>query len=158
MKKLVIISILALVAGLNALYLTYNAYLIKWDKNTPSYMVGIEENGNKMWFACDFNSTFSCSWVFSHDFARLFWIPFSLLALIVYPTILILSILAIKWKVKNIYKILTIIASLGVLFNSYIIFNEYLVSTYCVLCLICSAIIITILILSIMWMKESKSK
>jgi uncharacterized membrane protein len=43
--------------------------------------------------ACDLNSTFSCSSVFKEDFAWIFGLPFSGIALAVYPIIAIIAIL-----------------------------------------------------------------
>ena len=156
-KKLLTIIILSLIASLNAAYLTYNAYLLKASQ-TQFQLNWFNWNSDVVWFACDFNSTFSCSSVFTHDFSWIFGIPFSLLALIVYPIILVIAFLGIKEKIKNVYKILLAIVAGWVLFNWYIIFNEYLVWVYCFLCLLCTAIIIAIWTISIFWLKEKKIK
>ncbi len=153
MKKLTAIIVLSFIASINALYLTYNAYILKWAQNQFN-IENINWVNPSLWFACDFNSTFSCSSVFSHDFAWIFGIPFSMLALIVYPTILILAFLAIKWKIRNIYKILLTITAMWILFNWYVIINEYIVWVYCLLCIICTAIIISIGWISIAWLKQ----
>jgi len=144
---------MSVIASFNAWYLTKNAYLLKSSENKFD-INNIAWDQSILWYVCDVNSTFSCSTVFNHDFSWIFWIPFSLLALIVYPAILILAILAIKWKIKNVYKILLYIVAWWILFNGYIIVNEALVWVYCILCLICTLIIIAIWIISIYWLKE----
>jgi len=150
-KKLITIIVLSFLATINAAYLTYNAYILKASKNQfQIWWI----NNNEIWFACDINSTFSCSSVFTYDFAWIFWIPFSLIALIVYPIILIIAFLAIKNKIKNVYKILLVLVVLWIIFNWYIIFNEYFSWVYCFLCLICTAIIIAIWWISLLWLKE----
>jgi uncharacterized membrane protein len=103
MKKLITIIMLSFIASLNAAYLTYNAYLLKASENTFNIELG---DNSVIEFACDFNSTFSCSSVFSHDFAWVFGVPFSLIALIVYPIIMLIAYLGIKEKIKNVYKII----------------------------------------------------
>ncbi len=153
MKKLITIIILSFIASINAAYLTYNAYLLKASQNVFN-LWNINTNTDVIWFACDINSTFSCSSVFTNDFAWMFWVPFSLIALIVYPIILLVALLWIKNKIKNVYKILLAIVAGWIIFNWYVIVNEYFVWVYCFLCLICTAIIIAIWGLSIAWLKE----
>lgn len=155
MKKLITIMILSFIASINAVYLTYNAYLLKASENTFN-IEWISNNSIK--FACDFNSTFSCSSVFNHDFAWIFGIPFPLIALIVYPIIMLIAYLGIKEKIKNVYKVILAMSIWWVLFNSYIIVNEYIIWVYCLLCLMCTAIIIIIWWLSIVWIKEKSTK
>ena len=156
-KKLITIVILSFLASINAAYLTYNAYILKASQNLFQ-ISWLSVNENIAWFACDINSTFSCSSVFTHDFAWTFWIPFSLIALIVYPIILIVAFLWIKEKIKNVYKIIMLMVIGWIIFNWYIIVNEYFVWVYCFLCLICTAIIIAIWGLSIIWLKEKYTK
>lgn len=152
-KKLITIIALSFIASINAAYLTYNAYILKASETTFNIWW---IDSNVVWFACDINSTFSCSSVFTHDFAWTFWIPFSLIALIVYPVIMLIAFLGIKEKIKNVYKILLAMVIWWIIFNWYIIVNEYFVWVYCFLCLICTAIIITVWGLSLMWLKEKK--
>lgn len=148
-KILFVIILLSLIATFNAAYLTYMAYSIK----APlAYGQAITP------FACDFNSVLSCSGVFSHSFAWFFGIPFSLLALIVYPIIIAVATLWFIEKIKNHFTILFYMGIGGVLFNGYIIYNEILVNVFCLLCLMCTVIIIAIIILSKIWMCSSKKK
>jgi len=149
--KLKIITLLWLAGTIDAAYLTNEAYKIK-DKLQTFWNFWWEQ----IWMACDVNSTFSCSTVFKEDFAWIFGLPFSGIALAVYPIIAIIAILWLKWKIKNHFKILLIMAIWGLLFNSYVIYNEYLIWAYCLLCIICTAIIITVWSLSIAWLKNKK--
>ncbi len=153
MKKLITIIILSFIASINAAYLTYNAYLLRASQNQFNLW---NWNTDVVGFACDINSTFSCSSVFTHDFAWMFGIPFSLIALIVYPIILIIAFLWIKNKINNMYKILLIMVIWWIIFNWYVIINEYFAWVYCFLCLICTAIIIAIWGLSLVWFKTKK--
>lgn len=154
-KKLIAIIIMSFIATINAAYLTYNAYILKASQESFDLL---GQNLQVIAFACDFNSTFSCSSVFTHDFAWIFGIPFSLIALIVYPIILLIAFLAIKNKIKNAYKILLTMVIWWIIFNWYIIVNEYFVWVYCFLCLICTLIIIAIGWISIAWLKENNTK
>jgi uncharacterized membrane protein len=105
---------------------------------------------------CDINNTFSCSSVFSNNFSWIFWVPFSMIAMFVYPLIAIIALLWIFWKINNPFKILFIIWIWWLIFNGYVVYNEYMIWAYCLLCLICTAIIILILILSKIWYLEYK--
>ena len=137
-NKLIIIILLSMIAVFNASYLTIGAYeLLEAKANSTSIVP----------FACDLNSTFSCSGVFTHTFSRPFWIPFSLIALFVYPMIILIAGLWLAWKIKNHFTILFYMWIGWFLFNSYFIVNEIIVNTYCVLCLMCTVIIVAIAIL-----------
>jgi uncharacterized membrane protein len=150
-KKLLIILVLSIAWIIDAAYLTYIAFLSKAQTK-------IFWGEGDLWFACDVNSTFSCSSVFNESFAWILWIPFSGIALAVYPILAIIALLWLKGKIKNHFKILLILAILGLLFNLYVIFNEYLIWAYCLLCLICTWIIITIWTLSYIWMNKKNDK
>jgi len=147
-KRLISIIILGMIGTFNAIYLTIGAYKIQaaqvfWWTDLPSSF-------------CDINSTFSCSTVFSFDFSWVFWIPFSLYAAFVYPTIIIIAILGIMGIIKNHYKILLYISLAGLVFNWYIIANESIKWVYCLLCLMCTGIIIAIWIMSYIAICEEK--
>lgn len=146
-NKLIIIIILSLVAVFNAGYLTNSAYELLQSKVNSTWILP---------FACDINSTFSCSWVFTHNFSRPFWIPFSLIALFVYPAIILIATLWLFWKIKKHFTILFYMWIAWFLFNSYFIINEIIVNTYCPLCLMCTAIIISVAILWKLWELEQK--
>ena len=136
-KKLIMIILLALVGTGNAAYLTYYAYTSKATAAVFGW-VWISQ------FACDVNDTFSCSSVFNESFAWILGIPFSAIALVVYPVLAIVALLWLLKKTKNHFHILLTMAIWWLMFNGYVIANEYFASVYCLLCLICTAIIIII--------------
>ncbi|MDD2871147.1 MAG: vitamin K epoxide reductase family protein [Candidatus Gracilibacteria bacterium] len=137
--KLIIIIILSIIAIFNASYLTIGAYdLLEAKRNSTGIIP----------FVCDINSTFSCSSLFNYSFTRIFGVPFPLIALFVYPMIILIAILGLTGVIKKHFSILFYLGIGGFLFNSYFIVNEIMVNTYCLLCLMCTFIIITIAILS----------
>ncbi|MBW7954398.1 vitamin K epoxide reductase family protein [Candidatus Gracilibacteria bacterium] len=142
MKKLYAIFALAIVAMGNAIYLTISAF------NYAS--------GDKSSLFCDINNTFSCSTLFSYDFATIFGLPFPAIAMIVYPILAILAIVGAIYKLKGLFKVILTISIMGIMFNSYIIYNEFQVMVFCPACLFCTVIIITIAIMSYIGNKEEK--
>ncbi len=141
-KKLITIAIISSLASMNALYLTYSAYELKANLSS--------------WSFCDISNTFSCTSVFNNDFAWFWGIPFSEIALVVYPILVGLAIWWLMWNSKKAYLSILILSIWWLLFNSYIIFNEYGIWTYCILCLICTLIITINWILAFIWLKKSK--
>jgi len=141
--KLITIAILSFIASINAGYLTYSAYQLKAKLASESF--------------CDINSTFSCTSVFNNDFAWFWWIPFSEIALVVYPILLWLAIWGLRWNIKKAYLSILVLSVWWLAFNSWIIFNEYTIWTYCILCLICTLIITINWILSAIWLKKCNS-
>ena len=139
MKKIYAILALAFISFLNAAYLTISAYSLKAE---------MAASGEATEFFCDINSVFSCSNLFLQDFAWIFWVPFSLIALIVYPIIFTLAFLGLKTKNINFFKATGLMAIWGVMFNGYIIFHEIQIPIICLACLACTIAIITIGILS----------
>ncbi|MGE4444263.1 MAG: vitamin K epoxide reductase family protein [Candidatus Altimarinota bacterium] len=143
MKKLYAILILALASLGNAIYLTISAFNYK--------------AGDTSAFFCDVNDTLSCSNLFAFPFAWIFGIPFPAIAMVVYPIIALIALLAILGKTKKHFIFLLIIALMGMSFNSYIIYNEYLIGIYCLACLACSIAITSIAILSGIGIKEKSN-
>jgi uncharacterized membrane protein len=141
MKKFTVIMILSVIATINAWYLTSKAF---------GYFAGKT--------FCDINSTWSCWNVVSHPAAFIGPIPFPMVALVVYPVIFLLAWLGLRSAhKKKFYTILTYLAAWGLLFNSYFIAQEaFVIKAFCPLCLLCTWIIIAILIMSIVWAKQSK--
>ena len=139
-KKLLTIAIISFIASINAAYLTYSAYQLKAKLSA--------------WSFCDLSQTFSCSSVFNYDFAWFGQIPFPAIALIVYPILVWLAIWGLKWNYKKAYLSILILSVGWLLFNSYIIFNEYQIGSYCLLCLLCTAIITVNGILAFVGMKS----
>ena len=141
-KKLISIIVLALVGTFNAAYLTYYAFVAQAAK---TQVFGWKA---ELGFACDFNSTFSCSSVFNESFAWILWVPFSAIALVIYPVLAIVALLGLLGKMKKHFSILLAMAIWGLMFNGYVIYNEYVVWVYCALCLACTWIIIAIWVMS----------
>ncbi len=130
-KKYTLILSLAIIAIINATYLSWSAYKML--------------SGEKTSLGCDINPTFSCSNVIIHPDTMIFGIPFPYLALIVYPVIAALALWGLTSNHHKPAKIIKWIALAGMCFNAYILTMETLfVHAYCILCLICVAIIITI--------------
>lgn len=138
MKKYIAIILLSLIAFINAGYLTNKAYFLK---NTP-----VSERPMSF---CDINQTFSCTTVLDSPYAEVFGLPFPLIALFVYPIIAFIAFLGYRAKSMNHFKYLLALGIGGTMFNSFFIFREYMyIGAYCYLCLICSAIIVTISVIS----------
>lgn len=130
-NKYILILTLAIIAIVNAAYLSWSAHRML--------------SGEQVSLGCDINPTFSCSNVIIHPDTMMAGIPFPYLALIVYPLISALAIWGLRTKTNKPAKIINWIALAGILFNGYIISQEVLyVHAYCLLCLICAAIIVTI--------------
>lgn len=143
MKKFTIIILLAIVATINAWYLTAKAYWILWDGQG----------------FCDINSRWSCANVVNHPAAYIWPIPFPAIALVVYPIIIALAIMWLYCKDggKKNYKILTFLSAAWALFNWYIIYQEtFTIKAFCPLCLLCTVIIISIFWISLAGWKKAK--
>lgn len=133
-NKYILILVLALIALGNAAYLSYTAYQLLHP------VAGVTVTS-----ACDISKTLSCSNVIVHPDTMIAGIPFPYLALVVYPLITLLAIWGLATKTNKPARIINYIALAGILFNGYIISQEVLyVHAYCLLCLICAAIIVTI--------------
>ncbi len=148
MKKLIAVLILALIAFVNASYLTYRSYEL--DKQ-------IQANWKMEASFCDVSNTLSCSTVLKNPYAKVFWIPFTTIAMAIYPIIFAIAFLWILWLLKNSFLILTILWIWWILFNSYFIYQEFFnIKAFCLLCILCSGIILTIAIISIFWLYDKK--
>lgn len=146
MKKYLAIIALSCIAFINALYLTDRAYYLK---ETP-----ISERPLSF---CDINSTFSCTNVLESPYSEVFGVPFPAIALFVYPILALLAFLGYRNASSKYFKPLLILALMGVAFNGTIIYREAVyIGAFCYLCLICSAIIVTIAILSAIGTCEKK--
>lgn len=147
MKKLFIaIMVLAAVAFGNAVYLTNQAYTLK---------TKIEESAGTYSTFCDINSTFSCSNVLLSPRAQFFGLPFPAVAMVVYPIIFLIALLGYLGICRKPFPILAGMAVGGMCFNGYYIYQEAVyIGSYCPLCLMCSAIIISMLVISLYGMKQ----
>jgi uncharacterized membrane protein len=122
---------------INAGYLSYLYIQEKADSN----MIGM----------CDVNSTFSCSSVISSPYAQFLGVPVCSIALLVYPVLMILAWLALhKPHTRNLFYTISIIAAMGLMLNLVYVYNEVVyIQKLCPLCLFCTLLILTDLLMSI---------
>ncbi len=136
-KTYIIIAVLAGIAIINAAYLSQKAYY---------FQVLNEYMPNSV---CDLSQTVSCSLVLQSPYAKVFGVPFPWIALVVYPVILILAFLGARRNNSRFAKAIAIISGAGVLFNGFIMYREVaLIHAFCILCFICTLIIISIFCIS----------
>lgn len=146
MKKYAYIMTLAGMAIINAAYLSYKAYVFqyvsKFDFSTICGAVG----------------TRSCTDVLASPYSLVFGIPFPWIALIVYPIIFFLAWRGFEKSSYAQAKVIAILSGLGMCFNGFIIYRETaLIHAYCILCLICTVIIISIFALSLSILREARN-
>lgn len=145
-KKYAIIIGLALVAIVNASYLSYKSYIYHF------------VNTKNLTTICDFSRFSSCTDVLRNPLSLVFGIPFPWIALVVYPILLGLAVYGYKKASIVPAKIIMVLSAMGMSFNSFIIYREIrYIHAYCILCLICTAIIITIFALSVSMVREAKN-
>ncbi len=138
--------VLAAVAIVNAGYLSYKAY--------GYHFVGQSELST----ACDAFGVGSCSDVLRNPLSLVFGIPFPFIALVVYPILF-----CIAWyghcRVSTMpAKVLAVLSAMGIGFNGFIIYREiFFIHQYCLLCLMCTVIIISIFILSLSMLRPSET-
>jgi len=123
----------------NAFYLSHN------------WLFAVDESLKFLWnnSFCNINDTFSCSTVINHPLSRIYGVPFSVVALFVYPIIFLIALLWYLKKIKNYFKILLCMAIWWIMFNWYFIYQEtFNIGAFCPLCLMCTVMIITIAFLS----------
>lgn len=139
-NKFFSICILSSVAFINAAYLSYQSYFVRF----------VDPEGLTSF--CDVSKIFSCSDVLRHPLSQFFGISFPWIALIVYPVLF--GIAYLGYKTANNFlgyaKRLAVLSFLGVLFNGFIVYREVnFIHAYCLLCLLCTLIILTIFGLSL---------
>jgi len=141
-NKYLLIVILCLVALVNAVYLSYEAY---------QYMY----TGFEVSSVCDLSQSVSCSEVLKSPYSRVFGIPFPWIALAVYPILLAFAYMGYRTKEISYAKVIQVLSLLGMLFNFFIIYREmFYIFAYCILCLICTLIIISIFAISTSIIRE----
>ena len=87
----------------------------------------------------------------AHPLAQVFGVPFPMIALFVYPVLLTLAILGYAKEKAVFFKPLAVLAAMGTMFNAFIIYRETVyIKSYCILCLFCTLIIVTIFAVSMM--------
>jgi uncharacterized membrane protein len=142
-NKYLVIVLLCLVALVNAVYLSYEAY---------QYMyAGVEVSS-----VCDLSQSISCTEVLKSPYSRVFGIPFPWIALVVYPILLALAYMG--YRTKNILyaKVIQVLVFCGMLFNFFIIYREiFYIYAYCILCLICTLIIVSIFVVSTLIIRKA---
>lgn len=145
MNKYRIIIVLAVIAIVNAAYLSYKAYFFRY----------VDPLGLTSF--CDFSSFNSCSEVLRHPLSNVFGIPFPWVALVVYPILLGLAWYGYKHQSYTQAKALATLSFLGMCFNGFIIYREILfIKAFCLLCFMCTLIIISIFFLSLSILREAK--
>ena len=139
-NKFTAISILSLLAFINASYLSYKAYFFRFiDPNALSSF-------------CDVSKSFSCTEVLRHPLSQVFGLSFPWIAFVVYPALFLISYFGYRSKegVKCYAKVLATFSFFGILFNGFIIYREIMfIHAYCLLCLLCTAMIVSIFALAI---------
>lgn len=136
-NKFLLIQVLSFVAIINAGYLSYKAYFVRF----------VDSAGLTSF--CDFSSTFACTDVLRHPLSQVFGLSFPWIALVVYPVIFVVALIGYKRLHASYAKAIAIISFLGMLFNGFIIYREAVfIHAYCLLCLLCTIIIVSIFGLS----------
>lgn len=126
-KNLKIIIALSMVAIFNSAYLAFDGL---W-KDSGSF--------------CDINEVLSCTNVVTHPATHFFGIAFPLIALVVYPIIALIAILGLTNIFQKSHIAIRYLSAVGILFNGYIIYQEtFTIKAVCILCLVCTIIIIAI--------------
>lgn len=144
MRKYLIIAVLAAIGIFNAIYLSIPAY---------EYWNGANSQALQM-MPCDISDKLSCSGILQNPRAIIFSVgdfkvAFPMIAAVVYPILFLIALWGWFSKSYTPARILTAMAAGGMAFNSYVIYQEFIVGVFCPLCAMCTAIIITIFILSI---------
>lgn len=150
--KLIIISVLSFWAFFNAFYLSYD-WLFSIESAASLYFpVGDIIVGGSF---CDINEKLSCSTVLQHPLSQIYGVPFPVFAMVVYPIIILVALLWMFGKIKNVFKILVAMWVGGIMFNGYFIYQEiFNIGAFCPLCLLCTAIIIIILWISMVEVRK----
>ncbi len=130
-KTFKVIILLSIFAFLNATYLSFDWLWKDWST------------------FCDINQTISCTNVVTHPATHFFGVPFPLIAMVVYPVIALFAFLGLKGIIKKSHIVIRYLSALWILFNGYIIYQEtFTIKAVCLLCLLCSIIIISIHLLT----------
>lgn len=96
----------------------------------------------------------------AHPLSQVFGIPFPMIALAVYPVLLALAVIGWMKNSAVFFKPLAALAAMGTAFNAFIIYREAVyIKSFCILCLLCSAIIVTVFAVSMAQnVKECRSR
>lgn len=142
-NKFLAIQILSALAFVNASYLSYKAYFVRFVD--PAGLTSF----------CDVSKVFTCTDVLRHTLSQIFGISFPWVAMVVYPVIFIVAWYGYR-RLSAVYvKTLIVLSFLGALFNGFIIYREFFyIHAYCLLCLLCTLIIVGIFGLAVSMRKE----
>jgi uncharacterized membrane protein len=145
-KKYLVIMVLAAVAIVNAGYLSFEAY--------GYHFAGQPELST----ACDAFGAGSCSDVLRDPLSLVFGIPFPFIALVVYPILFSIAWYGYRQSTPGSAKALVVLSGMGMGFNGFIIYREiFFIHQYCLLCLFCTLIIISIFGLSLAIIRSSET-
>lgn len=137
-NKFLLIQLLSVLAFINACYLSYKSYFVRF----------VDPNGLTSF--CDISQMFSCTDVLRHPLSQIAGISFPWIAMAVYPVLFIVAFYGYKKMSLSYAKTLAGLSFLGILFNGFIIYREAMfIHSYCLLCLLCTLIIVTIFSLSL---------
>ncbi len=158
MKKYLIVPILALIWFFSCFYLASDWFF--WEKVTKTenqFMINTDfssnfvfpDKDNSWGKICDINQTFSCTDVSNNEVSQLFWIPFSVYAMIMFFTIFLLWILAYIKKNDLYISLIFIPALIWVFVNIYLVYLEaFVINSFCIVCIFCSLLLLTIFFIS----------
>lgn len=140
-----IIIIASSLGMMNAIYLSY---LFIREKS------GISDVG-----FCDVNSSISCSSVITSPYAQFLGVPVCTIALFVYPILIVLAWLTlVRNKTKNLFYAISLLSAMGLMLNLVYIYNEVVyIQSLCPLCILCTLLILTDLVMSIRGYAKSES-
>ena len=139
----IIVMVLTFLGILNASYVTYLTFWVIPDLTHP--------------LLCDISAIFACSTALASGATRIFGIPSCTIAIFVYPIIAFCAWLAYTTRWQHAWKTIATLGGLGVLMNLFIIYREtVMIHAYCLLCLICGLIVLTICGLGIYGTRASR--
>lgn len=142
-NKFRVIQLLSVIAFINACYLSYKAYFVRFVDP-----VGLSS-------FCDISSTFACTDVLRHPLSQVFDISFPWIAAVVYPVLFVVALYGYRSKKIFYAQVLAVVSFLGILFNGFILYREaFYIHVYCLLCLLCTVIIVSIFFLSVSMIKK----
>ncbi len=146
-KTYLFIMILCIIAIGNAGYLSYEAYQMIHNTNPLAVFSS----------PCDISETLSCTNVLTDKRTWILGIPFPYIALVVYPVLLLLALVGYLRQSLTSMKVILAMSLGGMCFNGYIIYQEALyIHAFCPLCLMCTAIIVTIFVMSLMIIRKKQ--
>jgi len=146
--KLIIIIILALLAFLNSFYLVYDWFFPIESVNNIYQIWNIVTQ--EPWRICDINSLFSCTAVANSEYSKVFWIPFWVYAMFMFALVIILWIVWVLKKRKDIFKLILVPVWAGVITNFYLFYLEiFVIGVFCPVCIGISILLFSIFFISL---------